>query len=232
MIERQELRPNKTDFIASIAKSTLGIVPIGGPFLSELIGNVIPNQRLDRLIKYVQELESRVSKIGTDVLQKVMSNDEFIDLIEESFVQASRALSDERRSYIASIVTTGLTNESIQHSESKYLMKILEELNDIEVIWLKYYQKIIEGEDWEFTEKHANVLTPISSYLDSDKETINRSSLQDSYKEHLERLQLIRGHINIDRKTGMPTFDSKGKPVVSYTLITSLGELLIEQIGL
>lgn len=233
MTDKQDIQKNKTDFIASVAKSVVGFVPFAGTLLSELIGTIIPNQRIDRLTKYVQELDSRILEIQVDNINELINNEEFVDLLEEGFVQASRAISDERRSYIASIITNGITNESIKYSESKYLMKILAELNDIEVIWLRYYMDVSLGGDEEFREKHENVLTPVRSFLGSDKETLNKSSLQDSYIAHLERLQLIRGNIDIDRQTGMPEFEnSTGKPKVSYTLSTNLGELLLEQIGL
>jgi len=233
MTKSKSLQVNKTDLIASIAKSTVGVVPFAGTLLSELVGTIIPNQRIDRLTKYVQELDNRLSKIQSEKINNLISNEEFVDLIEEGFVQASRAISDERRSYIVSIVTNGITNELISLNESKYLLKILEELNDIEIIWLRFYLDSIKGGDEEYREKHKNILTPVISYLGSDKETINKASIQKSYKEHLERLQLIKSKINFDVKTGLPVFDkSTGKPITSYTMITNLGELLLEQIGI
>ena len=50
------LERNKTDLLTSAAKSVLGALPYGGPLLSELIGNLIPDQRIDRLAKYIIEL--------------------------------------------------------------------------------------------------------------------------------------------------------------------------------
>lgn len=79
-------------------------------------------------------------------------------MFEESFIQASRALSDERRQYIASIVENGLTGDEITYAESKYLMNLLEEINDIEVIWLRYYFDQRGGSDEEFRKKHDEVL--------------------------------------------------------------------------
>jgi hypothetical protein len=233
MVDKIELGNNKTDLIASIAKSALGTVPFAGTLLTEIVGNVIPNQRIDRLTKYVQILDEKITQIPVAKIDELLNKPEFIDLIEEGFVQASRAISNERREYIASIVTKGISDESIQLLESKYLLKILEELNDIEVIWLRYYFDSTRMNENDFYNKHRNILTPVGLYKGADKETFNKASIQSSYKEHLERLQLIKYHIQIDRKTGIPEFNKQtGKPKVHRKSITYLGELLLEQIGL
>ncbi|MCB2262852.1 MAG: hypothetical protein LGR52_07950 [Candidatus Thiosymbion ectosymbiont of Robbea hypermnestra] len=227
-----DLEQNKTDTLVASAKSVLGVVPFAGPLLSELIGNLIPNQRIDRLTKYVQELETRLSNIQEKSIEKALSNEEGIDLLEEGFVQASRSLTDERRRYVANIVANGIDDESIEYSESKYVLKLLQELNEQEVIWLRFYMVLTIGGDEEFREKHKNVLEPIRAHIGSDERTIEKESLQESYKEHLERIRLIQPHYRIDRETGIPEFDRfNGKPDVSYYGLTPLGRMLLRQIG-
>lgn len=230
---KDQLDNNKIDLLVSVAKSAVGVVPIAGSLLSELVGNLIPNQRIDRLSKYVKELDDRISKIPIEKINSLLNNDDFIDLIEEGFVQASRAITDERRRYIASIVSTGITDENIQLNESKQLLKILSELNDIEIIWLRSYLVPTIGGDEEFRHKHKNILQPTHTYIGADEETMIKAALQNSYKEHLERLELIEHKIRIDRTTKMPEFDTfTGKPKKSFSTITTLGRLLLKQIGL
>ncbi|MGV0847984.1 hypothetical protein ACTS9T_15580 [Empedobacter falsenii] len=230
---KDQLDNNKTDLLVSAAKSAVGVVPIAGSLLSELVGNLIPNQRIDRLSKYVKELDDRISKIPTEKINSLLNNDDFIDLIEEGFVQASRAITDKRRQYIASIVSTGITDKNIQLNESKQLLKILSELNDIEIIWLRSYLVPTIGGDEEFRQKHKNILQPIHTYMGADEETMTKAALQNSYKEHLERLELIDHKIRIDTTTKMPEFDTfTGKPKKSYSTITTLGRLLLKQIGI
>lgn len=227
------LNTNKADILVSALKSTLGIIPFAGPFLTEVVANVIPNQRIDRLTKYIKELDNKLSQISVDTLNKFLEKDEFVDLIEEGFIQASRAITDERRKYIASIVTNGITDEEINLNDSKLLLKILQEINDIEIIWLRsYLVPTISGDD-EFRKKHENVLTKIYPYIEADQETIYKSAIQNSYTEHLERLQLIEQKISFDRKSGVPFYDvSTGKPKKGSIFITPLGELLLINIGL
>lgn len=227
------LESNKNDLLVSAAKSIVGVVPIAGSLLSELVGNLIPNQRIDRLSNYVKELDERLSKIPIEKINSLLRNEEFIDLIEEGFIQAARAISNERRKYISSIIYNGITDENIQINESKQLLKILSELNDIEIIWLRYFVISTLGGDEEFREKHKNILQKIYLHVGADDETRTKAAIQESYKEHLERLDLIFHNIRIDHKTNLPLFDKNtGKPQKTHSKITDLGRLMLKQIGL
>lgn len=227
-----DLTNNKTDLLVSATKSILGAIPIAGSLLSELVSNIIPNQRIDRLTKYAQELDSRLALIPVEKINSLLQNEDFIDLVEEGFAQASRAISTERREYIASIVTNGINDETIQLQESKYLLKILQELNDSEIIWLRFYLNPTLSGDAEFREKHKNILKPVRAYMSADNETLTKAALQKSYKEHLERLELVQHNFRVDSSTKLPEFDNSGRPKVSHTSITTLGKLLLENIGL
>jgi len=228
-----EAEINKTDLLVSAAKSIVGIAPFAGPLLVELVGTFIPNQRIDRLTKYVYELDKRLSLFEAAFLKEETIKDDCIDLFEEGFRQAARALSDDRRQYIASVVEKGLDSEHISYIETKHLLQLLENLNDAEVIWLRFYSNPELGGDREFREIHKNILAPVTAVIGSSQDEIDKEALQSSYTDHLERLGLIRPHYRIDRKTGIPEFDSfSGKQKISYHDTTILGELLLRFIGL
>ena len=224
---------NKNDLINAAGKSIVGIVPFVGPLLSELVNTLIPNQRIDRLSKYVIELEYRLSNAEEELIKEKIKNEEYLSLIEEGYIHASRAITDDRRSYIASIVSNGLTDESIEANNSKYLLNLLSELNDSEVIWLRSYLHPTLGGDEEYREKHSNILKPAVAHIGAPDIELDKAALQSSYREHLERLGLIKSNHRFDRKTGMPEFDTfSGKPKVSYRDITRLGKMLLKQINL
>ena len=233
MQNKSSLDSNRTDFNAQIAKTVVGLVPFAGGVLAELVDSIIPRQRMDRVAKFCKELDDRILKIENKDIHELFKNEAFVDLIEESFVQASRATTDERRGYIVSIVVNGITDETVNYQDSKYLLRLLSELNDLEVIWLRFYLEPLHDRDTEFRQLHKNVLTPVSSYKGADKETINKASIQKSYKEHLERLQLIKGNIRFDKKANLPEYDrTTGLPKATFHQLTTLGEMLLEHIGL
>lgn len=107
------LQNSRADYVASAAKSALGMVPFAGSLLAEIAGNVIPNQRIDRIVKYAEALESRLSKIEQDAVKQNMSDENFTDLVEESLRQAARSLTDERRGYISSLVSNSISSDDI-----------------------------------------------------------------------------------------------------------------------
>lgn len=219
------LQNASADYVASAAKSALGMVPFAGSLLAEIAGNVIPNQRIDRIVKYAQALEFRLSKLEKHVVEQKISDEHFTDLIEESLRQAARSLSDERREYISSLVANSISSDDVEHSESKHLLRILGELNDIEIIWLRFYLDPTMGGDIEFREKHDYILNPVAATLGSSQPEIDKSTLQNSYKEHLASLGLLEKEIDMDTSSRGVKLKTKG-----YR-ITSLGKLLLREVS-
>jgi len=153
--------------------------------------------------------------------------------MEEGLRQAARSLSDERREYIASLITNSLTSEDIEYQESKHLLRILAEINDVEVIWLRHYLVRTIGGDEDFREKHKAVLKPVFVHTNAPQDVRDKAGLQVSYKEHLTQVGLLERQYRTDMRTKQPEFDSfsGGMKVRGYQL-TALGRLLLREIGL
>lgn len=229
-MNKTDLGLKSSDIITSTLKSAAGAVPGIGSLLSELIGNVIPHQRIDRLEKFVKILDEKLS-LFKDEISSSFEDDECVRLFEEGFYQASRATSDERRGYIASVLVNGLGNDQIKYNESRYLMNILDGLTDIEIIWLRSYLVPTLGGDEEFREKHMEILSRVFVAIGSSEYIKDKGALQDSYMIHLKNLGLIKSHIKKDRDDN-PVFNKiTGEPELSSTYITTLGLLLLRHIG-
>jgi hypothetical protein len=126
-----------TDIAAIIGKGLLGAIPFVGPLAAEIVGAIIPNQRIDRIETVLRLLETKISEEDKEKVKQRIVSPESVDLIEDGFVQASRALSEERKEYIASLLKNSLTDDQLKHIEYKRLLSILGELNDLEVLILK-----------------------------------------------------------------------------------------------
>ena len=210
----EALDPQKRDYVASAAKAALGAVPFAGSLLIELAGTVIPNQRINRIVSFVKTLERRLSNLEQEFVQSQLNDEDFTDLLEEGLRQASRSLSEERREYISSLISNSLSSKDIEYLESKHLLKILDDLNDIEVIWLQYFQKKrTQKEASELQDKYPDILKPIRITQKTPQSVRDKSTLQDSYKEHLSQLGLL------ERRE-------------KRYIITTLGKLLSREIGL
>ena len=231
--ESRELKLRRVDISTAALRGAASLFPIVGPFLAEIIGVAIPQQRTDRIAKFAEELDRRLSSIEKDLLEAEKGDDEFVELLEEGLRQATHSLSDERRSYIASLIVSGLTSENIERSESRHLLRILDEINDIEVVWLRFYQHPTIGGDEAFREAHKETLEPAIAYISSPQEDVDKGTLQKSYKEHLSQLGLLERRFKTNPQTELPEYDRfSGTMQVSGYRLTQLGRLLLREIGL
>ena len=227
-----EIKTHAIDYVASGAKAALGVVPFAGSLLAEVAGSIIPNQRIDRIADFAFKLQARIEQLEEAQVRSELNDEEFTDLLEESLRQASRSTSDERRLYLASLVASSLNSEAIEHAESKHLMRLLGEINDIEILWLRFFHiSTIDG-DKEFRELHAGVFKHRIATVGSSRQELDDHALQQSYKDHLVQLGLVRENIKRNRD-GTPEYDKfTGKPAVSYREASPLGRLLLRSIGM
>lgn len=230
--EIDALKPNLRDHLTAAAKGALGAVPIAGNLLAEIAGEIIPNQRIDRLVRFAEELDSRLSALTQDFLRSQLGDENFTDLIEESMRQAARAVTDERRQYIANLVTNSLTRQSIDYIGSKHILRLLGELNDIEVLWLRYYLYAPLGGDEEFRATHAEVFEAPVETLGAGDSQGQESALQAGYQAHLAQLNLLSSRYVVNAANGQTQFDSRtGAPKFASYEITDLGRLLLREVG-
>ncbi len=223
---------NSTDRWASLNKGVLGAIPIVGPLVAEVIGSLIPNQRIDRISEFVKCLHERLACFEKKLLENTFNDPYFIDLLEDGFWSAARALSEERINYIASVVANGISEDIQKKMEAKRFVQILAGLNDIEVIILRSYLKLYM-EDQDFHEKHKDILTPTSVHLGSSEEEVAKAEIYKSYKQNLSKLNLLRPNFKKPKSGEFPKFDEKtGMMKASGYKITYLGRMLLVHIGL
>ena len=156
--DHEDLKSRLVDYSIAATRGVANLVPIVGPVLADVLGVAFPQQRIDRIAKFADELERRLSSVEKNLLESQLNNGEFTDLIEEGFRQAARSLSDERQQDIASLIINSLSLESISYAESRHLLRILDQVNDIEIIWLRFDREPTMPGDEAFRETHRDVL--------------------------------------------------------------------------
>ena len=57
----EALNSRSVDHLTALVRGAVGTVPMFGPLLAEVITVTIPNQRIDRVAKFSEELERRLS---------------------------------------------------------------------------------------------------------------------------------------------------------------------------
>lgn len=188
-----DLSPNSADFLTSYAKSGLGAIPYFGTLFGEVLGQIIPNQRVDRMVQFLSILDKKLNDLTIDIedINAKMKDEKYINLFEEGIWQASKTSSKERKEYIASILKNGLTDEALNEIQKGIFLSLLSELNDIEVIILYSYTRNY-GNNKEIRDELKHIIEEPISYLGADEKTINDSILYDTYKAKLLRLNLLK----------------------------------------
>lgn len=213
---------------AAFLKSLAGYAPFVGPILGEAIGVVIPSQKLERLYIFAQVLEDRVKYLEEDTARLKMQSEEFTDLMEDGLIQASRAMTDERRGYIASLLKNSITHDELGHVEKKKLLALLGELNDAEIITLKFHSLSSSEDRSAFAKRHGAVLAPVERHFGAPQENIDRGALQDSYRSKLMEVGLLTPAYKRQEKGKVPEFDERtGRLKATSFRVTGLGELLL-----
>lgn len=170
-------------------KAGLSLIPVIGPLVGELISVIIPNQKTERIVTFIEVLEKKLVNLEDKFRDKIRTP-EYADLLEDGMRQASRALTRERIEYIANFLKYGLTNDEIDHADEKKLLAILDALSDPEILLLKY-ESLSGLKRQEFMQANKNLLLKAHATLGSTQRAFDKEAFQDSYSRELQGYGLI-----------------------------------------
>jgi hypothetical protein len=208
----RDLQNNTVDYTTSALKGVAGGIPLVGGVVAELVGSIIPNQRVDRIVKFLEILDQKLLELGEDVARTKLALPAATSLVEEGILSAYRAYSEERQAYIASVIKNGIKPKNMPLLEARRVLSVLDQLNDAEVVLLLAYgsgRLPYEG----------NIPTLVDS-----KERRESYAIRQSYHDHLEQLGLIAAKIEMTENTwerqeigkGTPEITPFGKAVISF----------------
>ncbi len=194
---KPELDTDTTDLAAAAARGIAGACPVIGGLVAEAVNHVIPNQKLDRVADFLRYLDERVSALDNDLgrVTERLRDKHGLDLLEEGVVQASRALTEERRRRIGNLLARSLTHNELKYTESKKILNLLRELTDPELLFLVYYSEPLHMQSEyhrKLMEMHPEVLRPASRTIGAPQEEVDRGALRDSYFNTLVRFGLLQ----------------------------------------
>lgn len=223
MTQPTDLGNSKIDYLVSTLKSGAGAIPFVGGLISEIISNVIPNQRIERVGRYLILLRDELASLRTENVEKILALEENIALLEEGAIQAARAISEERKEYIAKCVARGMSEDARDKINAKRILDILSEIDDEEIVMLKAF----EDNDWDAFGR----LRPPPAHFGADEKTVERDALYGAARSKLERLNLLTFHPDINRDTRQPEYDPFGK-MRGHHFVAPLGQVVLRAIGL
>jgi hypothetical protein len=197
IMAKPNLDTNATDVAAAAARAIAGACPFIGGVVAEAVNQVIPNQKLERAVEFLRYLDARVAELEENLSRAAerLQSAHGLDLFEEGVIQATRALTEERREQIANLLARSLTQKALKYSESKKLLNLLRELTDPELLFLVFYAEPLHMQSnyhRELTQKHPEILRPASRTVGIPQDEIDRGALRDSYLNTLVRMGLLQ----------------------------------------
>jgi hypothetical protein len=221
------LGPNKQDRLASALRAIANAVPVVGNAIAEIITEIIPNQRIERVEQYLQFLASEIEALNLVDSTERMKRPENIELVEEGVYQATRAITEERRRYLARAVAHGIASDAEDRINESQILKLIESLDDRDLLILNAYQtRVTLSQTSPFAK-----LIPDRPTINSSQEVRERYGFFRAAVDRLERVSLIRKRVPLN-KNSLPDFDRfTGEPKGQYE-ITPLGRLLLKRVGL
>lgn len=225
------LDANATDITVTGLKAVASLVPGVGGLVGELIGQVIPGQRLDRVATFLRELESRLETLE----RAPQPTPEFVDLFEDATLQSLKALSAERIQQLATFVAKAAPTGGESFDVDKRLLQILSDLTDSDLEVLKAHTDIRT----RFRLEQATYVEPLAygpyNRLDDDEKNQYdaRRLAMDLHIAALVRSGLLIPEIRpLGPGPNDYEFDrATGQPVVHGHRISSLGTLLLRRLG-
>lgn len=204
--------------------------PIIGPVLGFALSEVLPNVRLDRIEYLFRYLDNRIGKLE---LETALESQLRLDTFEEGIWQTARAISEERKLHIAKLVLGGLVKEEDDAIRSRNFLRILNLLDDRQIILLAGYlpslRPVVGNDEAEkFYKLHGEIIRPemnIEDFFDvkGREKTSKMMGLNASMLGQLASLGLLDIVESIDNI-------GKSSTKIKYN-ITDFGEEFLIQVG-
>lgn len=223
-------RTNALDILAMAARAGLGAVPVAGAALAEIVNVLVPNQRSARVEAYIKALAERLDDVVARADAMDLADPWKVDLFEEGAFQAARAITDQRRDYIVSVVSRGLTGNDLATANARTMLNIMKELDERQIIILASHLPGNDNPDQSFYKKHSAILDVGLPLLGSPPDVREKQSFYRFSIGRLVTLNLLHEVFRTD-DLKMPHFDNAGRPDVLYRMLTRLGAQVLQHIG-
>ncbi|MBP3920982.1 MAG: hypothetical protein J6D28_05390 [Bacilli bacterium] len=140
-MDKKDLNTNSTDIIVSGISAAVGMIPVAGGFVSEIVQNVIPNQREDRIVKFISDLSDELekTKFSLEELKLKFENQKYSTFTYNCLRDLVNDVYDEKIEYYRNLCVNAITNDEKNLIHCERILKILSELDYYEILYLQFY---------------------------------------------------------------------------------------------
>ena len=218
-MDKNNLKKNKTDILSSGLKAGASLIPFVGGTISELIQNVIPSQREDRIVEYLKELTNEL-EVTREELETKFEDIRYGTFLYNCCKATVNDIYEEKIKYYKKICLDGITGEAPELLKQNTMLNLLLKVDYSEILYLKYYYNVEymnrEVMDEILNELNVQFLKP-SYMMNMSQEEINAESYKEIPLNNLFQNGLIENKYN-----------KNGKASIRVTMV---GKLLLREIG-
>lgn len=226
-MNKKDLEPNKTDVITSVVSTAAGYIPIAGGVISEIIRIVIPKQREDRIVKFLANIDKRLSELEITVekLQLIFKNTKYGGFTFECLRDVVNDKFEEKMVYYQNLYITGITSEEQEMLNMSNLMRLVSDMDYKEILYLKfyYYADYVDNQKIQEVQQLLNQGSIAPNYtMDMNQKELDN----ETYKQITLNALVNKGLL--ERKV---EYIGKNRREKTKYKLTSLGRLLLRKIG-
>ena len=217
------------DRVALVTRIAASLVPVVGGPLAELVTEVIPRLRQERIVEYLRELDARLATLEREKVDGILEDSEKVDLIESGGHLAARATTSDRIKKIAEIVFRGLRADEASALRRKRLIGLFGEIDDDEFLILNAFGQSYcapASEAWKMIDR------PPPAIIGSPPEQWDDAKLYDLGTQNLLRLGLLERIYDTVERGEYPPFDPEAGGFKSRVQISHLGRMLLKEAGI
>lgn len=211
------------DAIASGLRTTLGLLGPFGVITGEFLTQFVPQQRIDRLRDFVEQLDVRLKGLEEQFKERLHHSPAYASLFEESNLSAIRSANPERRRDLASLLKTGLQWADAELLEHHTMIRLLERVNEAQILILMghgnfsggFGDKALEA----FHNAHPGVFAVEPPHRRGSEEDDHRWAIHSHQVDELLALGLLKDTEGVAKSGAIRRVD-----------ITTLGRMLLEAI--
>jgi hypothetical protein len=121
----------------ALAIGALGSVPLIGPILSELVGTAWGSNRVDRMVRFAEELGRNVEQIQDRVDREFVKHREFEELAEDVLDRVVQRRNDRKGERFAAVVANSATFDRPDQRERDHFIDALDQLRPHQIELLR-----------------------------------------------------------------------------------------------
>lgn len=137
------LADNQNDNITKIVNAAGGAVPFVGAGFAQMINHFIPNQKTERVAKTLALTAAGIVTTGKNlewVKNQLENHSVKLALLERGIESCAKTVEENHLIHISKVVVKGLTSERAEELQLVRILRLLEQLDESQLLTLFYYE--------------------------------------------------------------------------------------------